>query len=49
MISNSRSVRIPFLTPKHASIVKKVIEVDRELQPHAVKRTLETEGEVLIV
>jgi len=43
-----RSVRIPFVNPKHASIAKQVIEVDRELQPHAVRRELSLDGNVLI-
>ncbi|EIM91080.1 transcription factor Pcc1, partial [Stereum hirsutum FP-91666 SS1] len=41
-------IRIPFATNKHATIAKQVIEVDRELQPHAVKRDLSVEGDVLI-
>ncbi|KAI0322746.1 transcription factor Pcc1-domain-containing protein [Amylostereum chailletii] len=42
------TVRIPFATPHHASIAKQVIEVDRELQPHAVERALVVEDAVLI-
>lgn len=38
---------MPFLTEKHASIAKQVIEVDAELQPQAVKRTLSVEGNQL--
>jgi len=41
-------VRIPFASPEHASIAKQVIEVDPELQASAVKRSLETEKEVLV-
>jgi EKC/KEOPS complex subunit PCC1/LAGE3 len=43
-----RSVRIPFANPKHASIAKQVIEVDQELQPHAVIRELTIDGDVLL-
>lgn len=46
--SNCSTVRVPFASPKHASIAKQVIEVDRELQPQAVKRTLAVEGDVLV-
>ncbi|ETW83173.1 hypothetical protein HETIRDRAFT_426547 [Heterobasidion irregulare TC 32-1] len=42
------SLRIPFATTKHATIAKQVLEVDRELQPHAVKRELAVEGDVLV-
>jgi hypothetical protein len=45
---NKRSVRIPFANPKHASIAKQVIEVDQELQPHAVIRELTLDGDVLL-
>ncbi|KAH9058392.1 transcription factor Pcc1-domain-containing protein [Lactarius vividus] len=41
-------VRIPFANSKHANIAKQVIEVDRELQPQAVKRELSVEGDVLV-
>jgi len=41
-------VRVPFASAKHASIAKQVIEVDRELQPQVVKRTLDVDGDVLI-
>jgi len=36
------------LTTEHAIIAKRVIDVDRELQPHVVKRVIEVEGETLI-
>ncbi|KIM39954.1 hypothetical protein M413DRAFT_74375 [Hebeloma cylindrosporum] len=42
------TVEIPFASSKHASIAKQVIEVDAELQPHAVKRELSVEDEKLI-
>jgi len=42
------TVKIPFTSNKHAEIVKKVIEVDPELQAHAVKRNLVVEGTILI-
>ncbi|KAJ7593262.1 CTAG/Pcc1 family [Mycena floridula] len=42
------TLRIPFASNKHATIAKQTIEVDAELQPHAVKRTLSVEGEILI-
>jgi EKC/KEOPS complex subunit PCC1/LAGE3 len=41
-------VRVPFASAKHASIAKRVIDVDRELQPQVVRRTLEVEGDVLV-
>ena len=43
-----RTVRIPFASARHASIAKQVIEVDRELQAQAVKRSLTTEEDELI-
>ncbi|RPD60114.1 transcription factor Pcc1, partial [Lentinus tigrinus ALCF2SS1-7] len=43
-----RTMRIPFASHKHANIAKQVIEVDRELQPDVVKRTLAVEGNELI-
>jgi len=42
------SIRIPFASSKHALIAKQVIEVDQELQPQAVQRTLEVENEILV-
>ncbi|KAL0577131.1 hypothetical protein V5O48_004845 [Marasmius crinis-equi] len=41
------SVQIPFSSEKHAQIAKRSIEVDPELQPHAVKRTISVEGNIL--
>ncbi len=42
-----RTLEIPFASHKHAMIAKQTIEVDSELQPHAVKRTLSVEDNVL--
>ncbi|KAF8737611.1 hypothetical protein AX14_012605 [Amanita brunnescens Koide BX004] len=42
------TIEIPFASPKHALITKQVIEVDPELQPHAVQRELAVEDEKLI-
>jgi len=42
------TVHIPFASPSHASIALQVLEVDPELQPHAVKRILEVDGDILI-
>jgi EKC/KEOPS complex subunit PCC1/LAGE3 len=42
------TVRVPFLSAEHASIAQRTIQVDKELQPHAVKRTLIAEGDVLV-
>ena len=47
-MTSPRSVRIPFANSKHAHIAKQVIEVDRELQPQAVKRELTVDGDVLV-
>ena len=41
-------MRIPFASDKHANIAKQVIDVDRELQPDVVKRTLAVEGNELV-
>jgi len=41
-------VRIPLASSKHAIIAKQCIEVDAELQPQAVKRTLAVEDNVLV-
>jgi len=43
-----RTIEIPFASSKHALIAKQVIEVDPELQPHAVNRELAIEDEKLI-
>ncbi|CAE6515163.1 unnamed protein product [Rhizoctonia solani] len=42
------TVRVPFLSPAHASIAQRTIQVDKELQPHAVKRALAVEGDILV-
>ncbi|TCD61121.1 hypothetical protein EIP91_009017 [Steccherinum ochraceum] len=42
------TVRVPFASAKHASIAKQVIEVDKELQPQVVVRTIDVEGEELV-
>lgn len=42
------TMRIPFASEKHANIAKQVIDVDRELQPEVVKRTLTVEGNSLV-
>lgn len=42
------TIRVPFLSPAHASIAQQTIQVDKELQPHAVKRTLTVEGDALM-
>ena len=42
------TIRIPFASNEDADIAKQVIEVDRELQPDVVKRTLSVEGNELI-
>jgi len=42
------TVKICFASPKHALIAKQTIEVDSELQPQAVTRTLSTEENILI-
>lgn len=41
-------MEIPFASNKHALIAKQVIEVDAELQPHAVKRELSVQDDKLI-
>ncbi|KAG8748094.1 hypothetical protein FRC10_008827 [Ceratobasidium sp. 414] len=45
---HSMAVRVPFLSAEHAYIAQRTIQVDKELQPHAVKRTLTVEGDVLV-
>ena len=45
--AHTRSVQVPFSSEKHAQIAKRSIEVDPELQAHAVKRTISVEGNVL--
>ncbi|KAJ7227285.1 CTAG/Pcc1 family [Mycena pura] len=42
------TIRIPFASAKHAHIAMQAIQVDAELQPHAVKRNLSVEEEVLV-
>ncbi|KAH9846684.1 CTAG/Pcc1 family [Lenzites betulinus] len=41
-------MRIPFASEKHANIAKQVIDVDRELQPEVVKRSLTVEENILV-
>jgi len=45
---HSVTLTIPFASDQHALIAKKTIEVDSELQAHAVKRTIEVEGNMLV-
>jgi len=42
------TVRIPFASAAHADMARQTLDVDRELQPHAVKRTLTVEGNALV-
>jgi len=42
------TIRIPFASAQHARIAMQAIQVDAELQPHAVKRNLSVEEEVLV-
>lgn len=39
---------MPFASAKHARIAKQVIEVDRELQPQVVKRTMDVQDDLLV-
>ncbi|KAI0737085.1 CTAG/Pcc1 family [Daedaleopsis nitida] len=41
-------MRIPFASEKHAHIAQQAIDVDRELQPDLVKRTLVVENTELV-
>ena len=41
-------MQVPFTSAKHATIAKQVIEVDRELQPQVVKRTIDVQDDVLV-
>jgi len=41
------TLEIPFACQKHATIAKNVIEVDAELQPQAVQRTMSVNDNVL--
>ncbi|KAF9525651.1 CTAG/Pcc1 family [Crepidotus variabilis] len=43
------TAEIPFASAEHASIAKRVIEVDAELNPHAVKREISVQEDKLIV
>ncbi|KAG8887603.1 hypothetical protein FRB98_009331 [Tulasnella sp. 332] len=43
------TIAIPFLSDEHATIAQRVIDVDKELQAHAVKRTLTVDGNILRV
>ncbi|RDB26272.1 EKC/KEOPS complex subunit SPAC4H3.13 [Hypsizygus marmoreus] len=42
------TLEIPFASHKHALYAKQTIEVDAELQPQAVKRTLDVKDNILI-
>lgn len=43
------TLRVPFQSAEHARIALQVVQVDRELQPRAVKRDLALDGAVLVV
>ncbi|KAG8935067.1 hypothetical protein FRC01_009107 [Tulasnella sp. 417] len=45
---HTMTIKLPMVSEEHATIVKRVIDVDKELQSHVVKRTLTTEGNVLV-
>ncbi|KIO34307.1 hypothetical protein M407DRAFT_127244 [Tulasnella calospora MUT 4182] len=45
---HTMTIKLPMASEEHATIVKRVIDVDKELQSHVVKRTLTTEGNVLV-
>jgi hypothetical protein len=48
--SNEHStIKIPFANEAHATIAKRAILVDRELNAHLVERTMSVEGSVLVV
>lgn len=49
LLSSSRSIQIPFLSEDHAQLVRQVLQVDQELSAGAVKRTLDVQGNILIV
>lgn len=42
------TIRVPFASKEHATIARDVIAVDRELQAHAVKRSMAIEGDELV-
>ena len=46
---HSATIKIPFANEAHATIAKRAILVDRELNAHLVERTMSVEGSVLIV
>ncbi|RKO86311.1 transcription factor Pcc1-domain-containing protein [Blyttiomyces helicus] len=43
-----RTLRLPFSTPRHATIALQVLGVDRELKPDETQRDLSVEGAVLV-
>ncbi|POY71199.1 hypothetical protein BMF94_5510, partial [Rhodotorula taiwanensis] len=43
------TLSLPFLSPDNASLVKRVIEVDRPLRPSELSRTMDVEGSSLSV
>jgi hypothetical protein len=45
----SATVRIAFPSERAASAVRRALDVDEELQPGRVTRTLSTEGPVLVM
>ncbi|KAF8532201.1 CTAG/Pcc1 family [Gautieria morchelliformis] len=42
------TVKVPFASATHAEIARRVLQVDAELQPNFVKKSLATEGDQLI-
>ncbi len=45
----TRQLRIPFPTAEHATIAKRALSVDRELNASHVSRSIELDGSVMIV
>ncbi|KAI9252146.1 CTAG/Pcc1 family [Sporodiniella umbellata] len=48
-MDNTITLEIPFSTERLASIAARVLDVDKELKPDQVKRTISTEENVLLV
>lgn len=45
---SASTIKVPFASLRHAEIARRVLQVDAELQPRLVKRSLTTEGELLV-
>jgi hypothetical protein len=49
LLTAFRSMRVPFASEEHATTAKRALEVDREQNAEFVERTIEVQGDELIM